>query len=68
MNGRNRSREFLAHLQASNGQQVRFSARCPFFQPAEKVAALKAANIEVADSPADMGLAVQRAMQRRRRN
>src|SRR6266581_580330 len=29
---------------------------------AEKVAALKAANIEVADSPADMGLAVQRAM------
>jgi succinyl-CoA synthetase alpha subunit len=33
---------------------------------AEKVAALKAAGIEVADSPADMGLAVQKAMQRKR--
>lgn len=34
---------------------------------AEKVAALKAANIEVADSPADMGQAVQRAMAKRKR-
>lgn len=33
---------------------------------AEKVAALKAANIEVADSPADMGQAVQRAMAKHR--
>src|SRR6478752_3017886 len=33
---------------------------------AEKVAALKAAKIEVADSPADMGLAVQRAMAKRK--
>ena len=33
---------------------------------AEKVAALKAANIEVADSPADMGLAVQRALAKRK--
>src|SRR5215471_265992 len=34
---------------------------------AEKVAALKAANIEVADSPADMGLAVQRALSKHKR-
>jgi succinyl-CoA synthetase alpha subunit len=34
---------------------------------AEKVSALKAANIEVADSPADMGVAVQRAIDRRKR-
>ena len=33
---------------------------------AEKVAALKAENIEVADSPADMGLAVQRALAKRK--
>jgi succinyl-CoA synthetase alpha subunit len=33
---------------------------------AEKVAALQAANIEVADSPADMGLAVQRAIAKRK--
>jgi len=33
---------------------------------AEKVSALKAANIEVADSPADMGLAVQRALAKRK--
>jgi len=33
---------------------------------AEKVAALKAAGIEVADSPADMGLAVQRALTKRK--
>lgn len=34
---------------------------------AEKVAALREAGIEVADSPADMGLAVQRALARGRR-
>ena len=34
---------------------------------AEKIAALKAAGIEVADSPADMGQAVQRAMAKRKR-
>jgi succinyl-CoA synthetase alpha subunit len=34
---------------------------------AEKIDALRAAGIEVADSPADMGQAVQRAMQRRER-
>ena len=33
---------------------------------AEKVAALKAAGIEVADSPADMGAAVKKAMERKR--
>jgi succinyl-CoA synthetase alpha subunit len=33
---------------------------------AEKIAALKAAGIEVAESPADMGAAVQRAMKRKR--
>ncbi len=33
---------------------------------AEKVAALKAAGIEIADSPADMGLAVQRALTKRK--
>ena len=33
---------------------------------AEKVAALRAAGIEVADSPADMGEAVKRAMERRK--
>ena len=33
---------------------------------AEKVAALKAANIEVADSPADMGQAVKRALEKRK--
>jgi succinyl-CoA synthetase alpha subunit len=34
---------------------------------AEKVAALREAGIEVADSPAEMGLAVQRALARGRR-
>ncbi|HUY92784.1 MAG TPA: succinate--CoA ligase subunit alpha [Pirellulales bacterium] len=34
---------------------------------AEKVAALKAAGIEVAESPADMGAAMQRAMAKKRR-
>jgi succinyl-CoA synthetase alpha subunit len=34
---------------------------------AEKVAALAAANIEIAASPADMGQAVQRAMEKRKR-
>jgi succinyl-CoA synthetase alpha subunit len=34
---------------------------------AEKIAALEAANIEVAQSPADMGAALQRAMERKRR-
>jgi succinyl-CoA synthetase alpha subunit len=34
---------------------------------AEKIAALKAAGIEVAESPADMGAAMQRAMKRSRR-
>ncbi len=33
---------------------------------AEKIAALQAAGVEVAESPADMGAAMQRAMQRRR--
>jgi succinyl-CoA synthetase alpha subunit len=33
---------------------------------AEKIAALKAANILVADSPADLGVSVQRAMQRQK--
>ena len=33
---------------------------------AEKIAALRTAGIEVADSPADMGAAMQRAIQRRR--
>ena len=33
---------------------------------AEKLAALKAAGIEIAESPADMGTAVQRAMQRKK--
>jgi succinyl-CoA synthetase alpha subunit len=33
---------------------------------AEKLDALKAAGIEIAESPADMGAAVQRAMQRRK--
>ena len=33
---------------------------------AEKLAALKAAGIEIAESPADMGAAVQRAMGRKR--
>jgi succinyl-CoA synthetase alpha subunit len=33
---------------------------------AEKLAALKAAGIEIAESPADMGAAVQRAMKRKR--
>ena len=33
---------------------------------AEKVAALEAAGIEVADSPADMGQAVQRALAKRK--
>ena len=33
---------------------------------AEKLAALKAAGIEIAESPADMGAAVQRAMQKKR--
>jgi succinyl-CoA synthetase alpha subunit len=33
---------------------------------AEKVAALKDAGIEVADSPADMGVAMQRAIARKR--
>jgi succinyl-CoA synthetase alpha subunit len=33
---------------------------------AEKVAALKEAGIEVADSPADMGAAVKKAMERKR--
>ena len=33
---------------------------------ADKIAALEAAGIEVAESPADMGAAVQRAMQRGR--
>jgi succinyl-CoA synthetase alpha subunit len=33
---------------------------------AEKIAALKSAGIEVAESPADMGAAVQRAMKRKR--
>ena len=32
----------------------------------EKLAALKAAGIEIAESPADMGTAVQRAMQRKK--
>src|SRR5262249_46357093 len=32
----------------------------------EKIAALEAANIEVAESPADMGAALQRAMKRKR--
>ena len=34
---------------------------------ADKIAALKAAGIEVADTPADLGVAVQRAMQRRKK-
>jgi succinyl-CoA synthetase alpha subunit len=34
---------------------------------AEKVAALKDAGIEVADSPADMGAAVKRAIERRKK-
>jgi succinyl-CoA synthetase alpha subunit len=34
---------------------------------AEKVAALEAANIEVAESPADMGTALKRAIERKRR-
>jgi len=34
---------------------------------AEKVAALEAAGIEVAESPADMGTALQRAIARKRR-
>ena len=34
---------------------------------AEKIAALEAAGIEVAESPADMGTAMQRAIARKRR-
>jgi succinyl-CoA synthetase alpha subunit len=34
---------------------------------AEKIAALEAAGIEVAESPADMGTALQRAIERKRR-
>ena len=34
---------------------------------AEKIAALQAAHIEVAESPADMGAAMQRAIARKRR-
>ena len=35
---------------------------------AEKIAALEAAGIEVAESPADMGTAMQRAIARKRRS